>query len=150
MRVAAFYVLLLVPLVLWVLLVVPVAFSSDPTLSDNLVYGIVSISPIVSGDLSIFGEVTPVVLAGAIIALMPNSKSEIRPVAIFLAVLSYLLFIHLTVFFTSGEGVGVISANFDNIEEPKKILLGVISNVRVVMIVVAASIIGFKVKRTSS
>jgi hypothetical protein len=133
-------------MILWALLVLPISLSTIPELSNKLVYAIVAVSPIVGGDVSLFGELTPVVLAGAIIALLPNTKQDIKLIEIFIAILSYFLFIHLTVFFTSGSGAGVISANWDNTDEPKKILLGVISNIRVMAIVIAASIIGFKVK----
>jgi hypothetical protein len=149
MKIAAFYGLLSVPIILWAILVLPIYFSAGPDLSSNLVYGIVAVSPIVGGDVSLFGEVTPVVLAGAIIALLPNTKQDIKLIAIFMAILSYVLFVHLTIFFTSGPGVGLISANWDKIDEPRKILLGVMSNIRVMAIVIAASIVGFKVKPVS-
>jgi hypothetical protein len=149
MRVMAFYAFLVLPIALWALLVLPVYLANIPDLASAIVYAVVAVSPIVGGDVSIFGEITPVILAGAIIALMPSSKGDIKISAIILAVIAYVLFIQLTVFFSSGRGVAILSATWDEISQPQKIILGLISNIRVMAIVVAASILGFKVKASN-
>lgn len=96
-----------------------------------------------------FGEVTPMLLAGAIIALIPKRQSGIDLVAVGLALLSYVLFIHLSVYFTSGPGLAILNADWNDIEGPQKIILKLISNVRVMSIVVAAAILGFNIKGTA-
>ena len=150
MRTVLFYILLLIPIILWIIVVIP-AYASAlrlPDYSTEIVYATVSASPFVGGDISIFGEVTPIILAGLILALMPKS-SEINYFAIILAIVSYALFIQLSVFFSpGGPGVGLISANWDGeqFDKAQKTILGVVSNLRMTMIVIAASILGFKVK----
>jgi hypothetical protein len=145
MRTGLFYLLLCLPIVVWALIVLPVYASSLPDWSSNLVAALVAASPIIGGDVSIFGELTPMILAGLIIGIAPASK-DINYFAVVLAVLSYALFIHLSVFFSSGPGVGVMSANWDDTALPQKIALGFVSNVRVMLIVIAASLVGFKIR----
>lgn len=81
---ALFYVLLLIPTIVWIILVIPVYVPTLnlPDYSSSIVYAIVTASPLVGGDISIFGEVTPIILAGLTIALMPKSH-EINYFAIF-------------------------------------------------------------------
>jgi hypothetical protein len=135
-----------VPILAWILIVLPNFFyESGVGISATLLSAAVGLSPVVGSDLSIFGEVTPVILAGSIIALMPKSE-EVKYLAVGLAFISYLLFIHLSFFFSSGAGIGLIAANFDPIDAPQKVILNLVSNVRVMAIVVAASILGFKIK----
>jgi hypothetical protein len=120
-----------------------------PEISSAIVYSIVTASPLVGGDISIFGEVTPIILAGGIIALLPNSEHGSNMFAFAEAVLIYALFIQLSVFFSTGEGVALLSNNWPDIAGPKKTILGIVSNIRIMSIVVAASILGFKVKSES-
>lgn len=145
MKTVAFYMLLLLPILFWAVLVLPIYLLPNSEASTLILSSVVDASKLVGGDISLFGEVTPVILAGAIIALSPSSKQNINLLAIFIAVVSYILFIHLTVFLTSGKGAGVISATWDD-PEKKKVLLGVISNIRTMTAVIAASLIGLKIK----
>lgn len=146
MKTAAFYGLLSLPIILWAVLFLPIYILPSSDLSTHILSSIVDASKIIGADISIFGEVTPAILAGAIIALSPGSKQNINLAAIFIAVLSYIFFLQLTIFFTSGQGAGVISATWDQPDEPRKALLGAISNIRTMTIVIAASIIGLKIK----
>jgi hypothetical protein len=150
MRAFFFYCLLAVPILAWMGIVLP-NFLYEPAVgfSAAMITTAVAISPVVGGDLSIFGEITPVVLAGSVIALMPKSQDSkylAVGLAVGLAVVSYALFIHLSVFFSSGPGIGLLAASYDPIDAPQKVILNLVSNVRVMAIVVAASILGFKVK----
>jgi hypothetical protein len=93
MRTFTFYGLLAVPILAWMGIVLPNFFyESGVGISATMINAAVTLSPVVGGDLSIFGEVTPVILAGSIIALMPTSK-DVKYLAVGLAVVSYLLFI---------------------------------------------------------
>lgn len=105
-----------------------------------------SASPLVGGDISLFGEITPVVMAGLIIALMPKTSS-VNYIAAFLAFISYILFVHLSWFFLSGPGVGLISLDFDKIAGPQKTILSLVSNIRIMVAVILASILGFKIRK---
>jgi hypothetical protein len=145
----AFYLLLCIPILAWASVVLPTYFLNTLDIAVGLVYAIVTVSPVVGGDFSIFGELTPIVLAGSIIALMPKSQNEINYFAVLLAIVSYLLFIHLSVFFSSGPGVGLLSVNWNQIAGPQKTILNLVSNVRVMAIIVGASLLGFKVKSTA-
>jgi hypothetical protein len=147
MRTPGFYFLLLVPIFVWTLVVVPNYYSSSnlADFSATVVAFAVAISPVVGGDVSLFGEVTPIVLAGSIIILMPQS-TKINYVAAGLALISYFLFLHLSVYFSSGPGVGLLSERFDDIAAPQKVILTLVSNVRVMAIVVCAAILGINVK----
>jgi hypothetical protein len=148
MRAAAFYLLLCIPIVVWAAVVIPnyLSFLDSVNYSAAIVAAAVAVSPVVGGDISVFGEVTPVILAGSIIALMPAQAQNVNYAAIGLALCSYLLFVHLSVYFTSGQGVGLLEFTFPSIAEPQKIVLSLIANVRVMAIVICAAILGFKVK----
>jgi hypothetical protein len=146
LRSVAFYFLLSLPILAWALVVVPNHLFGLADISLAIVYAAVTVSPLVGGDVSIFGEVTPVLLAGAILALTPKSKGRINVLAIGLAVLTYALFLHLSVYFSSGPGVGLLAADWSNIEEPQRTILKLVSNVRVMAIVLAAAILGINVK----
>jgi len=148
MRTAAFYFLLCVPIAIWGVVVLPNLFSFNEFVnySATLVASAVAISPVVGGDISVFGEITPVVLAGAIVALMPAQAERINYAAIGLALCSYFLFVHLSIYFTSGPGVGLLEFKFHSITDPQKIILNLVGNVRVMAIVICATILGFKVK----
>lgn len=145
----AFYSLLSLPICVWGLMVLPNAGAeSSSQISSAIIKTIVAMSPIVGGDLSIFGEVTPVLLAGSIIALAPNASNR-NYYALILCLLSYALFVHLSVYFTAGFGSVVLSQNWGDTSSAQKVILNLISNVRVMTIVIAASILGFVVKGAS-
>jgi ABC-type Na+ efflux pump permease subunit len=149
MRLLVFYFLLCVPILAWAIVVLPNDFSLlNPDLSGAAVSYAVALSPVVGGDVSIFGEVTPVVLASLIIALVPQSNKT-NYFAVCLAFVSYLLFLHLSVYFSSGTGVGILENRFRSITEPQKIILTLISNIRVMAIVVCAALLGFTIKSSS-
>jgi hypothetical protein len=146
MQIAVFYLSLFFPILIWAAIVLPNYIINSSGISTAVIYSIVSVSPLVGGDISLFGEITPVILAGLIITLLPASKDGTNYLAIFIALLDYLAFLHLNIYFSDGPGVGLISANWDNIVEPQKILLSVVSNIRTTAIVIAFSILGLKVR----
>jgi uncharacterized membrane protein len=147
---AAFYGLLSLPIVFWALVVLPNYFFDLSPISTGMVYAAVTASPLIGGDVSIFGEVTPMLLAGAIIALIPKPKNGVDVIAIALAVASYVLFIQLSIYFSSGPGMAILYSDWhDNIAEPQKIILKLVANVRVMAIVVAAAILGYNIKGTA-
>lgn len=150
MRAFAFYACLSIPIIAWALIVLPNYLLTGTDVSTAMVYAVITLSPVIGGDFSIFGEITPMILAGSIIALMPQAKDDINYSAILLAITSYLLFIHLSVYFSNGPGAGLIAANWDNPTNSQKVVLNLVSNVRVMAIVVAAAILGFKVKGGAS
>lgn len=146
MRAFVFYSLLCLPILAWAAIVLPNDLTFiNPDLSTTVVSYAVALSPVVGGDISIFGEVTPIVLAGLIITLAPKSD-RINYLAVALAIVSYLLFLHLSVYFSTGEGVGVLDNTFREATGPQKVILSLISNVRVMSIVVATALLGFKLK----
>jgi hypothetical protein len=154
---AAVYGLLTIPILVWALLVLPNdatlyapdRFPSAYMISGSVVQAIVGASPLVASDISIFGEITPIIMAGAIIALLRSSREAPRVPAICLAIVAYLLFLHLSIYFYSGPGADLLSSVFDNIEKPQKSLLSLVANVRVMVIVIAGAMLGLTIKNGS-
>jgi len=144
MKVVAFYSVLSLPIIAWGLIVLPWWLKSYE-IPAAVVYAAIMATPLIAGDMSIVGEITPVILAGAIIALLPNSSWQVKVSAVLLAIITYILYIQLSIFF-SGAGQGLIGPEFSDISRPKMRLLSLISNVRVTAIVVAASLIGLKLR----
>jgi hypothetical protein len=119
-----------------------------PEISSAVLYGIVVVSPLVGGDMSIVGEITPMILAGASIALLPNSKGTSNLFAFAECILIYILYIQLSLFFSTGEGVALLYSNWPDIAGPKKIILGIVSNIRIMAVLIAASIL-WPIRRTA-
>jgi|SRR5216684_368889 hypothetical protein len=146
MRNAGLYVLLSLPILAWAVVVLPGWFLNDSTFSSQITYALVVASPVISGDLSVVGDFTPAAMAAAIIALLPGEKDKIHYATFVLAVISYVLFIHLGIFFSSEPGESLLRQNFADISNSEKVILKLVSNVRIAAFVVAATILGFKVK----
>jgi hypothetical protein len=148
----AFYALLLLPALVWAAITLPEYVFDSPELPSAVTHLLVTASPIVSKDISIFGEVTPVILAGAIIALLPKTRGSYIA-AIILAGVTYILYINLGLFFTGSHGEAVLASKWTEgtpaYLDASKTLLGFVSNVRVMALVVAGSIIGLKVRDAS-
>jgi hypothetical protein len=150
-RTKIFYLLLLSPIFIWALIVAPGWVFDDPELPKKLTYALVFVSPVVSGDISIFGQVTPVILAGAIISLLPK-KDGINFSAIVLAAAIYVLYIYLGWFFADGAGSTLIDRLWHTDDEKAasgKTILSFVANIRTMALVVAASIIGLRVRETT-
>jgi hypothetical protein len=149
-----FFGLLSIPILAWVVLVLPNyvtillpnSFPNAYMISSGFMKALVSVSPLVTGDISVFGEITPIILAGALIALLPDSRGVPNIPAIALAVVAYFMFLHLSIYFSSGAGAALLSADFDDIQKAQQTLLTLISNVRVMAIVIAGAIVGINVK----
>lgn len=146
LRLYAFYFALMLPIVAYILIVVPSAFDETHIISQGVLDIILRISPILGSDLSIFGEVTPFLLAGSIIALMPIDDEKSKTAAVIICFVIYLLYIHLSLYFSSGVGAGILASIASNVEIAKKSIISIVSNVRTMSVVVAASILGFKLK----
>jgi hypothetical protein len=145
-RQVLFYLLLSLPVVLWAGIVLP--FNSWPDISAAVVYWIVAAFPLVTSDISIFGEITPVILAGAIIALRPSTTLS-NIIACIVCIIIYLLYIYLSVFFLKERGVALLSyTSGGDYVASQKTILAFVSNIRIMSIVVAASILGFEVKNS--
>lgn len=106
---------------------------------------LVSTSPILTGDVAIFGEYTPPILAGLMAAAAPPSKQN-TPffIAIGLAVLCYALYVHLTVFLNSGPGGSFLVIGQDDPAATQKAMIGLVASIRTFCIVVAGGLLGFK------
>jgi hypothetical protein len=152
------YGLLSIPIIAWAMLVLPNyatiflpdTFPNAYILSTVVVKAIVTVSPLVIGDISIFGEITPIILAGAIITLLPGTRGTPNAPAVVLALIAYFMFLHLSIYFSSGAGTALLSADFDDIQGPQKTVLTLVSNIRVMAIVIAGTIVGFSVKSGKS
>ena len=129
MRRIAFYLCLFIPIAGWAAVVLPTYFGRFEDLPYIIVKTCIDLSPVVAGDLSLFGEITPVVLAGAIIALMPPAKQNVDWGAAALALLTYFLYIQLNVFFVSGPGAGLIASIGQNEAADHKTVSTFVSNV---------------------
>jgi hypothetical protein len=145
-RVALFYGILFVPIAVYLVFVVPSLVSEWYYVSQWALNLCLKVSPILGGDLSVFGEVTPVVLAASIIGLMPGGDDKARYIAILLCVIIYAMYLHLSLFFLNGPGAAILSSVTSDITVARKVIVTLISNVRIMSIVVAASILGFKIK----
>jgi hypothetical protein len=148
----AFYALLLLPALVWAAIALPEYLFNSPELSSAVTHLLVAASPVVSKDISIFGEVTPVILAGAIIALLPKTPGS-NIAAIILAAVTYILYINLGLFFAGNHGEAVLASKLTEgtpaYAEANKTILSFVSNVRIMALVVAGSIIGLKVRDAS-
>jgi hypothetical protein len=154
-RTIVFYALLSIPIVIWVIFVLPNSvvtfFPNAYLISTAAVQAAVSASPLIAGDISIFGELSPIILAGSIIALLPDSHGRLNVYALAVALVGYLMFLHLSIYFSTGGGAGLISsADFHDIQRARETLLALVSNVRIMIIVVAGAIIGINVKGQKS
>lgn len=147
MRAALFYGALSIPIVLCALIVVPhyVLFNDD--LPGTLIRWAVQVSPVVTGDLSLFNEITPAIIAAGMIAFMPADSKQLRHSAIFIAFCGYLSFIFLSIFL-SGPGDALLQQNWDGQElvNARSTILKFVSNVRLAALATAGSMLGFKLK----
>jgi hypothetical protein len=150
LRTFGFYGLLGLPIIAWVVGVI--LFNVNYSALSSLLFTIVTVSPIVAGDISLVGEITPIALALSLIALAPTSRREINIVPIATALLIYVLYLHLTVFFSSPPGRALIRNKWsgDQAVESTKIVLTLLSNIRIAAVVIAASLIGFRIKNGKS
>jgi hypothetical protein len=150
-RTIGFYALLSIPIVIWAIFVLPNSvvsfFPNAYLISRTAVQAVVSASPLVAGDISLFGEFSPIILAGSIIALIPDSHGRLNVYALAVALVGYLLLLYLSVYFSTGAGAGLIaSADFHDIQRARETLLSLVSNVRIMIVVVGGAIIGINVK----
>lgn len=162
-KTTALYALMCAPLLFWALLVVPEyasvewpdRFSFGDYVSSVIVRAVVYAAPLISGDISIFGEITPVLFAGAIIALLPPSKGGVALPAVVLAALVYLTCIHLGYFFSNDAGYNILSATYPDqgshpdIHDAQKVVLSLISNIRTTSLVILGTILGLRVRETN-
>jgi hypothetical protein len=156
------YALMSAPVLMWALLYVPDfasvewpdRFSFGYDISNAIVQSIVYAAPLISGDISVFGEITPVLFAGAIIALLPPSKDRVAVPAVVLAGLAYVAYIHLGYFFSTGAGFDILSATYPDtgahpdIHEAQKVVLSLVSNVRTTSLVILGTIYGLRVRES--
>ena len=141
-----FYGLLILPIIAWAILVIPHYVFGADEVSAAVVGAVAYVSPIITGDLSLFGELTPAILATAIITLLPSGNTKVSLLAIAIILVGYVLFIHLSIFFSSGPGSALLAANFPDPTQAQRTIVTVVSNVRVMEIVTAAALFGFKLK----
>jgi hypothetical protein len=143
-RTFVFYSILSLPIIVWTAIVIPF-WAGDTDFPAALVSAIVKAAPLIAGDISVVGEITPGILAGLIIALLPSGQYETTIKAVALAVIIYFLYIYLAIFFAdTKEGARLLGLISHDPPTDRKTILSVCSNVRVTAIAVAASIIGLK------
>jgi hypothetical protein len=147
-RIAAFYFLLSIPVLGWASLVLPY-YTAHETITLNIIQLLVGSSPVVAGDLSLFGEITPALIAGGIIAIMPTSSYSVKVIAVAIAVITYLLYIHLNIFLSGDVGEGLLSAVWFDHDKQRTTLQTIVSNVRTMSIVTGAAILGYKINTTT-
>jgi hypothetical protein len=136
------------PIIVWIAIVIPF-WAGDADFPAGLVSAIVTAAPLIAGDISVVGEMTPGILAGFIIALLPSSQYETTIKAVALAALIYFLYIYLAIFFSGEKGELLLGVHSHDVSTDRKTILSVCSNVRVTAIAVAASIIGLKKAATA-
>jgi hypothetical protein len=100
-------------------------------------------APVITGDVSLFGEYTPPVLAALMAATAPP-RTDQRPflIALALAALCYVLYVHLTIFMQSSAGEVII--NLAGVEDTT-LVLTFVTSVRTFCIVVAAALVGLRI-----
>ena len=138
--------LLLIPILAWAIIVLPHYLNIMEEYSAVLVYMIVSISPEIADDISIFGEAAPAILAAYIITSVNSSESKFKAAAIISGTVTYFLYIHLGYYFKHGPGMGIISAEWNEFADPQRSLLSLISNVRTTALLTVVSLLGFEIR----
>ena len=110
---------------------------------------IVSTAPIVLKDLSLLGELTPAVLAGVMAATVPTRNNGYLLLLSFgLAVISYGLYLHLSVFFNDPAVVTILQINDIAPDDGVPVLSSFAGGVRTFSIVIAASLLGLRMNMT--
>ncbi len=115
-------------------------------ISADTVFFIASSAPYITSDLSLLGEVTPPALGFAMASTIPNNQGVWGVIVSFaLALLCYVLYLHLSVFFGSSASDVLIEMAGEPLETTKNILLSFSGGVRTFSAVVGAAVVGLKI-----
>ncbi|MBI4595919.1 MAG: hypothetical protein HY730_06010 [Candidatus Tectomicrobia bacterium] len=148
MRTAVFYVFLSSPIIAWMSIIIPYALGHSDV-AGSAVKVIVDLSPFVTADLSVFGELAPPALAALLVATVPTLGNRGKVLVFAIALTTYILYLYLSIFFTSSGGGGVLSGIWGDTTQAKEIILKLLSNMRMLAVLSAAGILGIKIKRVT-
>lgn len=129
-RVPIFFGVFTVVAALYVAIMVPYSLG-DTWFAAGTINLLVTTSPILLGDVNVFGEYTPPILAGLMAAAAPASTRKIPfVIAIGLAVICYLLYVHLTAFLDTPSGSSLLVIDQDNPTATKEAMTGLVASTR--------------------
>ena len=128
-------------------------FGMGDSVAGNLVVNAIVLSgPIIAKDASLVGEVTPFAFAGALVLLAPKkSETRILIASICISAVGWLIYLTLSVLLNDGSAtyealLTVIEGATGNVEN-SAILQAFSTGTRVLYLVVAASLLGLKIRK---
>lgn len=110
---------------------------------------IVNTAPLIIHDLSLFGEITPPLLAGIMATSAPPRTKNIPFIlAVGFSLIGYILYLHLTVFVDSKSGETLIG--LATLSNETGTLTSFIGGIRTFCIIVVAALIGLKLNKIAT
>jgi hypothetical protein len=101
-----------------------------------------SLTPVITGDFAVLGELSPAIVAIFVFSSMPRDAPSARIIGVLTCALGYLLFLQLRKFMLSEQAAAILNTKWQDIDSHRDTIVHLVTNIRVMILTTGAAILG--------